>query len=113
MKLEAARFDSSSVRHAHHLLALLVGSTPASRASARIMPSCFGVTRSAIDLASGSRGNSPGCGPAPSLLDHLDLALVKLARDAELDGGALQGVVLGLLDARLVVGRYPCRRPRA
>src|ERR1043165_8775401 len=37
-------------------------------------------------------------------LDDLGLALVEFARDAELDGRALQGVVLGLLDAGLVVG---------
>src|ERR1044072_4873768 len=36
-------------------------------------------------------------------LDDLRLALVELARDAELDGRALQGVVLGLLDTGLVV----------
>src|SRR5919112_1668945 len=73
MKLEAARFDSSSVRTRITCWLSSSGSTPASRASA---------------LA----------------LDDFRLALVKLARDAELDGGALQGVVLGLLDAGLVVG---------
>src|ERR671921_2260811 len=46
-----------------------------------------------------------GLGPRARRLDDLALALVQLARDAELDGRALQGVVLGLLDAGLVVGR--------
>src|SRR5918999_712270 len=36
-------------------------------------------------------------------LDDLALALVELAGDAELDGRALERVVLGLLDAGLVV----------
>src|SRR3712207_3506719 len=46
-----------------------------------------------------------GLGARARGLDDLALALVELARDAELDGRALQGVVLGLLDAGLVVRR--------
>src|SRR5436853_585846 len=37
-------------------------------------------------------------------LDYLTLALVKLARDAELNGCAFQSIMLGLLDAHLTFG---------
>src|SRR5205085_9844499 len=38
------------------------------------------------------------------LLDHFRLALVKLAFDAELDSGALQSIMLSLLDSHLALG---------
>src|SRR5215210_5260720 len=90
--------------NAHHRLALLVG------VNARL-------ARQRADHAELLRRDEVGhrlrqrvAGEVPRLragalaLDDLRLALVQLARDAELNGRALQRVVLGLLDAGLVVG---------
>src|SRR3712207_1043399 len=89
---------------AHHRLALLVG---VNARLARERPDHAELLRR-DEVGHGLRQRVfrelAGLRAGALALDDLRLALVELARDAELDGGALQGVVLGLLDARLVVG---------
>src|SRR5215204_895826 len=89
---------------AHHLLALLVGVD--ARLARERADHAELLRRDEVGHRLGERvlRELAGLRAGALALDDLRLALVELARDAELDGGALQGVVLGLLDAGLVVG---------
>src|SRR5215207_3227787 len=89
---------------AHHLLALLVGVDAGLARQRADHAELLGRDEVGHRLRERVLGELAGLRARAVALDDLTLALVELARDAELDGGALQRVVLGLLDAGLVVG---------
>src|SRR4051812_41243704 len=90
---------------AHHLLALLVGVDARLASDRANHAELFRRHETRHRLRERVFREVAGLRARARRLDDLRLALVQLARDAELDGRALQGVVLGLLDAGLVVGR--------